>query len=214
MRQTLGLLLAVAVCGLAPLARAADDPRVYHSPGNDGTHVGAVPPWPEPYWVNPVDGLEIHLWLDADETANQGSSSGTVCVDANGDETCAFDVLLTLTTDTAELVGFQAASSQIVGHIDPETSRTLRVNGVHPLGQLGIPAAIGTLTLDAAGARQLQLQVSGRHWVGAAGQLVAIQAGEPIVMLPEPGHEVLLASGLAGLALLALWRRRRLAARA
>jgi hypothetical protein len=74
-----------------------------------------------------------------------------------------------------------------------------------------IPAGIGTLTVDALGANQLQITVQGVHRVGAAGQLDAIQP-EVIANVPEPAVGLLLISGVAGLAALERLRRRRSAA--
>jgi hypothetical protein len=67
-----------------------------------------------------------------------------------------------------------------------------------------IPAEIGTLTVDALDANQLQIEVKGVHRVGAAGQLDAIQP--QVIVMPEPGGDLLLMCGIAGLA--ALYRLR------
>ncbi len=71
-----------------------------------------------------------------------------------------------------------------------------------------VPADIGTLTVDALDANQLQITVQGVHRVGAAGQLDAIQP-QVIVNLPEPGGNLLLMYGIAGLAALYRLRRQR-----
>jgi hypothetical protein len=209
MRRNAASLLAPILLLLAPSAwatPATGNPVVYVSPNGSGT-----PPATSPYVLLPLDGQPLYLFLDYQNDGDADpSTTGTMCVDANGDETCAFDVLLTMQSDAAVFASFTPASSAIVGRIDPGTQKTLRVNGIDVNG-MAIPAAIGTLVVDADGTRQLQIQVAGRHRVGAGGQLDAIQS-QVIVNLPEPGREWLLASGLLGLALLACLRRRRLAA--
>jgi len=170
-----------------------------------------APPAVSPYVLLPQAGQSLPLFLDYQNNGQADSSTtGSMCVNADGDETCAFDVLLTMQSDTGVFASFTPAAGGIVGRIDPGTQKTLRVNGVNVNG-MAIPAAIGTLVVDAAGAKQLQIQVAGRHRVGAAGQLDAIQ-NRVIVNLPEPGRDWLLGSGLLGLALLARLRRRALAA--
>jgi len=194
-----GLLLAAPALAVP----AVGEPVVYPSP--DGT-----PPASLPIEVPAEDGQSLVLYLDYANSPDVGASvSGGMCVDADGDETCGFDVMLEMQTDGATFGSFTpaAGTAVIVGHIDPATRTTLRVNGID-LGGMPIPAPIGTLVLDAAGAHQLQISVTGRHRVGAAGQLDAIQE-QVIVQLPEPGWLLQLGSGLLALAGLARRRPRR-----
>lgn len=181
---------------------AVGEPVVY--PGTDPQ--GTAPP-SLPVEVPAEDGQALELFIDYENNPDVGmSQSGVVCVNANGDETCGFDVKLEMQTDGATFGAFAPASAEIVGRIDPATQTTLRVNGIDTTG-MPIPAPIGTLVLDAAGAHQLQIAVTGMHRVGAAGQLDAIQE-QVIVVLPEPGAPWQLGSGLLALRWLA-WRRRR-----
>jgi hypothetical protein len=202
----LALLLATALAWAAATPAAAvpsvGEPIVY--PSADGTLPATLP-----VVVPAADGQLLKLYIDyTNDPDGMGTNEGSVCVDGNGDETCGFDVLLEMTTDGATFGSFTPASSGnavIVGRVDPATGTTLRVNGVDTSGML-IPAEIGTLVLNAAGANQLQIAVKGVHRVGAAGQLDAIQE-QVIVQLPEPGGLGQLGSGLVALALLARWRR-------
>jgi len=198
----LASLLAAAPAGAAP---SVGEPIVYVSP--DGTL-----PETQPVEVPAADGQSLRLYIDyANDPDVMGSTSGFMCVDANGDETCGFDVRLEMTTDAATFGSFTPASGTavIVGQVDP-TGKQLRVNGIDT-GGMSIPAEIGTLELNAATANQLQIAVTGMHRVGAAGQLDAIQ-DQVIVQLPEPGWAAQLGSGVVALAWLARRRRTRSAA--
>lgn len=204
----LGLMLPISALA-DPADPATGTPVVYHSP--DGT--GTPPSGTQPPVIASENDQQLNLYIDYDNSPDVGASSGmgAMCEDEDGDETCGFDVLLKMTTDTATFDSFTPASAKIVGYIDPDTRTTLRVNGVDVNG-MAIPAVIGTLTVDALDANQLQITVEGVHRVGAAGQLDAIQPAVVVNLVPEPGVELLLISGGAGLAALKRWRRRAAAA--
>jgi hypothetical protein len=205
---------AILVCLLLPASALAEastgNPIVYYTPNDSG-----VPPsspsasLPATELIDLENGQQLFLYIDFENDPDGGISTGndTMCVDEDGDETCGFDVWIEMTTDTATFDTFTPASSKIVGQID--TTRTsLHVNGVDVTG-MAIPARIGTLTLDALGANQLALRVKGVQRVGAAGQLDPIQ---DVVLVPEPGVELMLIAGGAGLAGLNRLRRRTAAA--
>jgi len=202
----LSLLLLRAAPALA--VPSVGEPLVY-----PGTDPQGTPPASLPVEVPAEDGQSLELFIEYENDPDVGlSKSGTtMCVDFDGDETCGFDVTLELQTDSATFASFTPASGSavIVGRIDPATGRTLRVNGIDT-GGMPLRAPIGTLVLDAAGAHQLQIVVTGRHRVGAAGQLDAIQE-RVIVQLPEPGAPWQLGSGLLALGLLARRRCRQAA---
>lgn len=205
---------ALLVCLLLPASAMADlsdpstgNPIVYHSPDDSGTPPPSTgPSVPASEMIDTENDQQLFLYLDFQNDPDRGASTRgvTMCVDKNGDETCGFDVWIELITDTATFDTFTPASSKIVGQIDTNTRTSLHVNGVDVNG-MAIPAKIGTLTLDALGANQLALLVKGVHRVGAAGQLDPIQE---VVLVPEPGVEVMLIAGGAGLAGLNRLRRR------
>jgi hypothetical protein len=211
------LLLALLLAAPAGADPSVGEPIVYPSTDPQG-----APPPSLPVAVEAVDGQQLALFIDYENSPDKGmSQGGSMCLDADGDEPCGFDVLLEMTTDTASFGPFSAADPmKIVGHVEPATptsKATLRVNGVDisglwqdsvPQPLPGGPVPIGTLELNAAGANQLQIKVRGMHRVGAAGQLDAIQE-RVIVQLPEPGRGLLLASGLLALAALQRLRQRR-----
>jgi hypothetical protein len=200
------LLVCPALAQPAAAAAATGNPVVYHSPDGLGT-----PAWVTPWEIAAADGTQLHLFIDYENDGEHDASSGagTMCVSKDGDETCAFDVLITMTTspedDDSQFTDFVAAGPGIVGRIDPATSRTLRVNGIDVNG-MPMPAPIGTLTVDAAQANQITIKVEGRHRVGAF--------QERVIAMPEPGALWLQASGVAAVALLVQLRRRRRTRRA
>lgn len=183
------------------MAQAFGNPIVYHSPNGDGT-----PPSESFQITLPLTELTLDLYIDYENSPDVGASTGggTMCVDANGDETCAFDVEFQLQSDAATLETFTPASSSIVGHIDA-AANTFRVNGVDVNG-MPIPAPIGVLTIDAEDANILQVTAVGMHRVGAAGQLDAIQSQ---VVVPEPSRFLAQLGGVAMLAGLYRLRTRR-----
>jgi len=191
-----GLILPV----MATAVPSAGNPVVYLS--LDGSGAPAV----QPFAMPGADGLQLHLFIDYVNNPDVGASGGlgTMCVDEDGDETCGFDVLIEMTTDTATFSAFAPAVAGIIGEIDSNTQTSLHVNGIN-VGGMPIPAEIGTLTLDALGANQFQIEVKGVHRVGAAGQLDTIQP-QVIVNVPEPGRLLQLLCGAAGLAALRRFR--------
>ncbi len=208
---------ALLVCLLLPASAMADpstgNPIVYHSVDDSGTPPPiAGPSIPASEVIDTENDQQLFLYIDFQNDPDRGASSdpNTVCVDGDGDETCGFDVWIELISDTATFDTFTPASNKIVGQIDTNTRTSLHVNGVDIDGMMGIPAKIGTLTLDALGANQLALQVKGVHRVGAAGQLDLIQ--DVVLVVPEPGVELMLIAGGAGLAGLNRLRRRTAAA--
>jgi hypothetical protein len=211
MKAATALLLGLLLPVTATAVPSTGNPVVYHSPDGLGT-----PPAVSPPEILAKNGQPIYLFIDYENDPDGGPSNGgvTMCVDKNGDETCGFDVLLVMTTDTATFATFTPASGpptlNIVGQIDSNTQTSLRVNGID-IGGMAIPAEIGTLTVDALDANQLQIEVRGVHRVGAAGQLDAIQP-QVIVNLPEPSGDLLLMCGIAGLAALYRLRPRRVTA--
>lgn len=204
----LTLLLPIAA-GAAP---ATGNPVVYHSPNN-----GARPAI-SPYPIAAANDRVLQLYIDFDNTTPDQSTSGTrMCVDKNGDETCAFDISIEM-TDGANAATFESftpgPSGTFEARIEPVARRSLRINGINANGMLPpvgsactACAKIGTLVVDAAGAAQpFEITVVGVHRVGAAGQLDTIQ---PRMFVPEPKRGALLGSGIAAVIAVDSLRRRR-----
>ena len=176
----LGLYLPVTVLAAT---------SVYHSPNDDGVSGSTV---------IPSGGTQsVYLYIDGGAAASAG---GTACNDGVGDEVCGYDLELTgltgltlssFTPDVGAhlLVNFSAAAMKLNG-LDTQSP----VPGPHRIGELVVNAAVG-------GA----LELTSGEVIGAALASEVVAPGT-LVTVPEPGHLLLLASGV-GL-LLALGRRR------
>jgi hypothetical protein len=188
-------LLALSLL-LASVSARADTPVVYDlEAGPTGVK----------YLFTSAEIVELRIDLGSDE------STGTVCVDGDGDELCAADVLVTL-DGPGEIVGFSEGSG-VVYDPDPFTpTTTLRLNVLQSLSPPAPgPQDLGTLTVDASGSSQgtpIRIDVSGQA-VDAAGDLVTIPTRT--IALPEPSGGALLVSGILGLTVLT-WLRARSAA--
>jgi hypothetical protein len=252
MTRQRALLLAMALLLLAARASATPpdcdpatpcgSPVVYHDhygapcDASIAPTLGPLAPYSLPPNARPT--LCLYVDYQNDLVANESSGGGTMCVDEDGDETCAFDVRLEIESEDPTYPKFESfapptglpATTKIEWEIEEPARRTLRVNGIDASG-MAIPAPVGTVTLDRECSTPCTAQVfvrgpcdgsldsgcerqRGSMRVGAAGQLDAIQEQVIAVAVPEPDRTLLLACGLAGLALLARLRRRRLAARA
>ena len=183
-RYWLGLLLSLALG--AEGAKGA--PLVYHSPGDGGGRPGYAPYLPKQASVT------LYLWLDP----GPAPLSGTVCTNATGDASCAYDVRVQVFGDS-QLLNF--VPSQGLCDVGCNlTASMLRVNKI-PITPLIGRQKIGELTVRTNLPQGGSIEVTGVHSVGAARQLQNIPS-LPIAYVPEPGMLVLLISGLAGLAVL------------
>jgi hypothetical protein len=199
-----GLVLA----SILAAGGAGANPAVYHSPNDDGWRPPQLASGNNPYlWhVRGASNVSLNLWFDP----GPNPISGTVCVDATGDASCAYDVRVEAKSGP-QLTGFTpTAPSEVVFNL---TSAELRVNRMPAMPIVG-PQKIGVLTMS-SGPRYGQIRVTGVHSVGAKRQLLAIDGlpppppapppnppGVQIVAVPEPDMLILLLSGLAGLAAL------------
>ena len=185
----LGLWLALVLATGA----ASGDPLVYYSPGDTGYK-------PAQAWRIPkgMSSVPLYLWIDPGPQA----PSGTVCNNATGDASCAYDVRIQV-TGASTLTSFVPTG----GACDVGcklTSSMLRVNRILTSAPLVGKQRLGVLTVNTGSAPgSAQIDVTGVHSVGAARQLQPIPSNTiATVPVPEPGMLVLLFSGLAGLAVL------------
>jgi hypothetical protein len=184
----LGLVLALVLAAGA----ASGDPLVYYSPGDSGFKPAQAMRIPK------GKSVPLYLWIDPGSQA----PSGTVCNNATGDASCAYDLRIQA-TGTSTLSSFVPTG----GACDVGcklTSSMLRVNRILTSAPLVGKQRLGVLTVNTASSLGSgQVEVTGVHSVGAARQLQPISNNTiATVPVPEPGMLVLLFSGLAGLAVL------------
>jgi hypothetical protein len=185
---TTALAISISVAGAS-----GADVAVFHSPGNDG-----VPPPTTP--VVAPDGLHtLNLYLAATGTA---SGSGTVCRDADGEELCAFDLVI-LPFGGVDLVGFAPAAG-VVHALD---GTRLRLNQVDAFdGMLG-PIPVGTLEIDTTGAAGGRVDLWEGDALDAGLSFLSI-APTTLTTVPEPSLLVGLAVGIPALLAMRRWRGR------
>ena len=186
--KTLGIGLLLALFVGASSATGA--PIVYHSPGDTGTRPTIAPYLPK------ASSVTLHLWLDPGSTP----VSGTVCTDATGDASCAYDLRIQVQGDS-KIVSFTPIGDVIQKLTPPTNATLLRANRIASAAPLIGKQKIGTLVVDTTGPQGGLIEVTGVHSLGAALQLESIPSNT-IAYVPEPGQLLLLASGLAGLAVL------------
>ncbi len=192
---------AALMLPLLVAAPAAAMPTLYHSPGDTGADPGPVPP------VLPTGSPQtVYLYVDP---GPDPTTLGTVCHDSpsggggNGDESCGLHFRIEVTGDLSILSFSPQAGIATSRNTGSQLTAALVTTAV-PL--LPGPTRIGTL------------QVTGGP-LGGTGQLAMLQTvdadlelqiGSPraIFFIPEPGRELLLGVGLAGLALLHRLARR------
>ena len=184
--------LLALLLGLCAPGSALAVTQVYHSPNDDGV-AGSTD--------IPSGGTQsVYLYIDGGAAA---SAAGTACHVGTGDEVCGYDLELTaltgltLSSFTPDgladlLVNFSAASMKLNG-LDTQSP----VPGPHRIGELVVNAVVG-------GA----LELTSGEVVGADLTSEALAPGT-LVTVPEPGHVLLLASGVGLLIGLGRWRVRR-----
>ena len=184
---------------VAQTANAA--PRVFHSPNEDGNEPVGVP-------TLPTDDDLLFLYVVGDGV---DSTSGAICEDADGDELCAWNVVLHPGPNT-DLGPFTPEPEVIYSSNVDE----LRANGMDVFAQDALPIRIGTLQIwtkdPGAGG---MVFVDGVQVVTAGLEVEPIQT-EAIAALPvpEPGTVLQAAFLIAASAWLARSPRSRRSVRA
>jgi hypothetical protein len=187
----LGLWLALVLAAGA----ATGAPLVYHSVPDNGVVNG-------PVVIPKTSSVTLNLWIDP------GSQpiSGTICNNATGDASCAYD-LRVQSQGGSQLVSFLPTGGSLCTSVSTDvgcklTASMLRVNRILISAPLVGKQRLGTLTVNTSSSQPNGfLEVTGVHSVGAARQLQNITP-RTVAYVPEPGMLVLLFSGLAGLAAL------------
>ena len=182
----LGAVLALIVAA----GGAAGAPIVYNSPGDTGDRPEFAPHLPK------ASSVTLHLWLDPGSLP----ISGTLCSNATGDASCAYDLRVQVQGDS-KIVSFTPIGDVVQNITTTENPTMLRANRLTNGAPIIGKQKIGTLVVDTTGPQGGLIEVTGVHSLGAALQLESIPSNT-IAYVPEPGELVLLVSGLAGLALL------------
>lgn len=194
--------LFVLALGALWAGPAAASIVVFHSPGDDGVAASSA------LELDPNTDVFLNLWLVKGTTSSPG---GTVCVNASGDEICAWDVNVVLDGD-ATILSWSAdvsmESSVIVGGPAAD-NKSLRINRLLETPLAG-PTRVGVLHVD-VGSGSASVTSVGNHIISADKRLETVTP-QTLAQAPEPSAGLLLGSGLVGL----LWldaRRRHMRAR-
>lgn len=166
----LGTLAAFTLGLLAASAAGATPPTVFLSPNDDGVAAGDTMSVPIA-----GDGT-LHLYFS---TGGVASTTGTPCIDGDGDEVCAVDVTIDQAGD-ASLLSFTPAGNVVFAL----SANRLRLNAGNPLsGDLGV-VKLGDLVVDTSQAGIVELDAS--FGVSAAQVKESGNTGF-LATVPEPG---------------------------
>lgn len=154
--------------------------------------------------ILPEGTSTIDLFISSGTTA---SSSGTPCVDGNGDELCAWSLRIEGKGEVSIESFTPDVPSETVWNLQPNV---LRANGGDRLnGRLG-PERIGALTLNLTGYGAIEV-VQGEGSMAVGADLGLEEIPNSVIAVPEPGRTSMLVAGVAFLYLAG--RRRRHAGR-
>jgi len=194
-RPTRRLALVALLAALLPVAEPSTAAtQIYHSPGDDGVPAAGQASVPE-------GGVQsVYLYVDGGGVSSTG---GTACDTGQGDEICGYEVLLS-GLGGLTLASFDPDSAaDVLANLGPSAAI---INGLDTETPSAGPKRIGELHVNAASGGWLQL-TSGES-VGADLSQSSI-ASTTLVIVPEPGFSLLLASGVAMLGTLHKSRIRR-----
>jgi hypothetical protein len=189
------IALVAMVAGLLPVAAPASAvTQVYHSPGDDGVPAPGEASVPE-------GGVQsVYLYIDGGAAV---SGAGTACDTGQGDEICGYELVLTGLGGLTLSAFNPDAAADVVLNLG---AGSVLINGLDSEAPTPGPKRIGELQVNAVADGELEL---------TSGETVGANLSEEsiptttVVTVPEPGHFVLLGSGLAMLAALSRGRARR-----
>ncbi|MDP6980999.1 MAG: SGNH/GDSL hydrolase family protein [Myxococcota bacterium] len=190
--MTLGTLAAFLLAVAHAVSAQAGTPALYHSPADDGVAPISTP-------VEP-GSPSVALYLYVDSGAVQ-TTTGTACVDGNGDEVCAWEFLLKTTGPVTIQTFIPEPQLDVVSRVATDEIAATGGNAVS--GEIG-PIRIG----------ELDLNVTGSGWAVTIDEGTTVDSAFNAVNLPlqaiavpEPGVLAQFATGT--LLLLGLLRHRR-----
>jgi hypothetical protein len=151
MRQHAGEWIGAALLSIV-LGSSAFAFEVFHSPLDNGVSGGVASLGAGPNALN--------LWISNGTTP---TSSGSVCVNGNGQEICGWDIRVSCQGCT--FASFDAQGADVVSNIEAN-QLTFHANGGNPLAPTAGAERAGVLTVNVSGPGQVQL--IGDQWVSAA----------------------------------------------
>ncbi len=194
LRHSPRLVLVATLAFVAAAAGASTPPVVFHSPNDDGT------PHPVTFQLGDLGLHTLRLYIETGPDPSPTSGGEVVCLDALGDEICAWHLDIE-TTGEITIDSFTpdpALAASLRWGLDSTT--LLRMNRVHAAGGGDFGALrIGELVVDHLGPGEVRMQ-SGSHAASASLGRLPVE-GNPIAV-PEPSEYLLLGAGAAVLALL------------
>ncbi|GEM_PF-951671 len=194
------LPLAVALLVLlTPLAATAGPASVYHSPADDGVPAVGLPIEPG------VPMVTLFLYVDGGPAM---TTTGTPCVDGDGDELCAWTFTLVSGGDATIQAFVPDPGVDVVSRDD---AGEFAVIGGDAVNGVAGPIRVGALDLTVS-STSWNLSRSVGSSIDAGFDLSAL--GSQLIAAPEPSGLATWAAGLAALGALARRRERRAGARA
>jgi hypothetical protein len=153
--------------------------QLFHSPSDDG-----IPGAPEV----PTGGVQsVFLYLDGGAV---GTAAGETCNDGDGDEICGFDLELTALSGLSFSAFTPDAGADLLVNF---AAASVLINGLDAVTPAAGPVRIGELQVNAIEGGQVEL---------TSGEVIGADLGsevlsaQTIVTVPEPGHLLLLVSGI------------------
>ncbi len=178
-------LLLTCVCLAWVAGPALAVTSVYHSPNDDGL--------PGSTQI-PSGGVQsVYLYIDGGPSA----SAGNACNEGQGDEVCGYDLEVTgLSGLTLSSFNADAGANLLVNF----SATSMKLNGLDTQSPTPGPHRIGELLVNAILDGEVELTTGEVIGADLSSEILSTAT---LVTVPEPGHLLLLGSGLGLLAVLA-----------
>ncbi|MCR9095053.1 MAG: thrombospondin type 3 repeat-containing protein [bacterium] len=192
-------LLSVARLFVPGDATAQTQPRVFASPTDNGEEGNDGPVAVDPDASSPLFIYAASETYPGWQLPSQASAIGTPCVDGDGAETCAFDLIL-VTSDGVEFIDFDETLGSETEY--DFTSRRLRVNGLSAVSGSLPPVRAGEVTVTSGAISEGgTVRIERAEIVDAALEIRDV-APAAIARVPEPKLTVGIATAFLAMVLL------------